>query len=245
MNATPTLNRRKKVSLLALNLLIVVWSSTMTGCCYSWTTTTVARSSTPRTKPHTMSSSFVIGFQKNRDITHLRQNFEYMAPSSSTWSPSPVFGSSSSSPVTATAINNRRHHHQHIRGQQLIQRAQTLLGNVVSSVNQRGTRIHIIGAIANMLVIPIMLNINFPSLSSPSSSSSILFRQQYHSITSTSNVISHACMVFGFIGMVYDNLVTAAGKYLVVGNNNDNDDNDYKLLRILTKGRYLFHGMSC
>ena len=288
MKTTPTLNRRKKVvSLLALNLFVVSWSSTMQGC-YSWTTTTATAtttttvtapttSTTPLTRRHRIhgsssrrssmysfrekasssSSSVITGFQNNRDIiTHLHnhQDFESMASSmtsssssmTTTWSPSPLFGLSSSD-VTAAVINHNRHHQnyyqKHIRaGHQLIQQARTLLRTVVSSVNERGTRIHVICAIANMLVIPIMLNINIPS----SSLSSVLLRQtqQYSISTTTTNAISHACMIFGFIGMVYDNLVTAAGKYLVRGGGeNTTTNNDNKLLRILTKGRYLFHGM--
>jgi hypothetical protein len=45
--------------------------------------------------------------------------------------------------------------------------------------------------------------------------------------------LSQACMTFSFAGMFYDNAVNAIGKALGEG----------KTLRVLTKGRYLFHGM--
>ena len=108
------------------------------------------------------------------------------------------------------------------RGQQLLQRTQTFLNDVLSC---KGTATHIACALANLLVIPMMLKMNFPATSRVSSYSIPKF-------------VSHGCMAFSFSGMVYDNIVVAAGKYMVNGSMEDG-----RLLRMLTKGRYLFHGM--
>ena len=51
--------------------------------------------------------------------------------------------------------------------------------------------------------------------------------------SSSCSPLSQACMTFSFFGMFYDNAVNAIGKALGEG----------KTLRVLTKGRYLFHGM--